>query len=255
MSRYMTVGTAILILGATAPALARQTMVGAAAGQTIRLVVTAGEPQGIGAGCVAVAQILTRGQVPAAEARFDLRAGESRFVEVNVGRMAGESRRRVELLPAVKVLAGSCSAAVEVHENITGRTLAYLPGLLLPASGAPTAGMGVALSQILRFGVIRGFDPQPDPPGCRAVLAFADAHGNPVGPSRAVDLEPGGSAFLDLDPNLLLPASGDPMRVRRFVRPQLLLPASGDGETRGCRASVQLYDRLTGWTGVAVAVR
>ncbi len=161
----------------------------------------------------------------------------------------------MELLPAVKGLQGRCTAAGEIHETIAGRTLAYMPGLLLPASDAPLAGLGVSLGQIVRLGVVRDWDPQPDPPGCRAVLAFADVDGIPVGPSRAVDLEPGGSTFLDLDPNLLLPASGDPMRVRRFVRPQLLLPASGGGETRGCRVSVQIVDRLTGWTAVAMTPR
>jgi hypothetical protein len=79
------------------------------------------------------------------------------------------------------------------------------------------------------------------------VIGFADAAGRPVGASRAVNLQPGGSSFVDLDPTLLLPASGDPLRVRRFVRPRLLLPAAG-GDEAGCITSVQLIDRLTGWT-------
>lgn len=216
-------------------------------------VVLTGDPAGVG--CSALVEIRTRDQVPAAQERVTLRPGESSFVEVNLSALVGGLRRRVELLPAVKVFEGHCSAAVELSENFTGRTLAYMPGLLLPASGAPLSAMSLPPGQILRLGAIREWDPQPDPPACRAVLGFADADGNPVGPARRIDLEPGESSVVDLDPNLLLPASGDPLRVRRFVRPQLLLPASEDGDARGCHVSVQVIERLTGWTAVAVIPR
>lgn len=227
------------------------TMVGGGMGQTLRVVLTASDPSG--AHCSALTEIATReGRVVAREL-VSLRPGESRFVQVDFG--AVNRGRRVELLPAVKTIDGRCTAAVEIYENISGRTLAYMPGLLLPASDAPLAGIGVSLMQMVRLGVIREFDPQPDPPACRGVMAFADADGVPVGPSRPIDLEPGGTSILDLDPNLLLPAVSEPLRMRRFVRPQLLLPASGGGDTRGCQISVQLIDRLTGWTTVAVMAR
>ena len=35
---------------------------------------------------------------------------------------------------------------------------------------------------------------------------------------------------------------------RMVAQPRLLLPASGGGDTRGCVASVQIVDALTGWT-------
>lgn len=254
MPRQTTIAILFLSLNAAAPAAAQTAMVGGAFGQTVRVVVTA-DAMPAGMGCAALTQILTRDRVPAAEELVRLRPGESNFVEVNLSSLVGGVRRRVELLPAVKVLEGQCTAAVEIYENITGRTMAYVPGLLLPASGAPLSAIGVSLGQILRLSAASDFDPQPDPPGCRGVLAFADAGGNPVGPSRSIDLEAGASSFIDLDPSLLLPASGDPMRVRRFVRPQLLLPASGGGDTRGCHVSVQLFDRLTGWTSVALSAR
>jgi hypothetical protein len=243
-----------LVLGMAAPAAAQLPMVGGAYGQVVRLTIAAGEDSR-DTGCSAVATVRTRALATVTERRVELRPGESTFVDVSIGALVDDPRRRVELLPAVSVFGGACAASVEVYETVSGRTLAHTPGLLLPAQPGlllpavrealtPT---GLATSQILRLGVIRGFDPQPDPPGCSVVIGFADATGRAVGPSRAVNLPPGGSSFVDLDPNLLLPASGDPLRVRRFVRPRLLLPAAG-GDQAGCIPSVQLIDRLTGWT-------
>ena len=242
-----------LVMGMAAPAAAQLPMVGGAYGQAVRLAIAAGEdPRDTG--CRAVATIRTRDLATVAERRVELRPGESTFVDVSIGSLIDDPRRRVELLPAVSVLDGECAASVEVYETVSGRTLAHTPGLLLPAQPGlllpairPLTPTGASTSQILRLGVIRGFDPQPDPPGCAVVIGFADAAGRPVGPSRAVNLPPGGSSVLDLDPNLLLPASGDPLRVRRFVRPRLLLPAAG-GDAAGCIPSVQLIDRATGWT-------
>ncbi len=91
----------------------------------------------------------------------------------------------------------------------------------------------------------RGFDPQPDPPKCAATLAFADFHGNPVGPTKTINLAAGSFAVVDLDPGLL-PASGDP-HERRYGQPRLSLPAVG-GDPCGCSVSVQVCDRVTGWT-------
>jgi len=256
VQRRATIATFCVALGLAAPASAQLPMVGGTYGQTIRLLITAGDPAAAGGGCSALVRLLTRELLPAAEQRVSLRAGESTFVDVDLSTLPGSARRRVELLPAVSVFEGTCTAAIEVYENVTGRTMAHTPGLLLPAQEGlllpavrgPLAPTGVSRSQILRVGVIRGFDPQPDPPGCAVVIGFADADGTAVGPSRAVDLRPGESAVVDLDPALLLPAAGDPLRTRRFVRPRLLLPAAGGGDASGCTASVQIYDRVTGWT-------
>ena len=263
MQRRAIYAVLTVALGLATPAAAQLPMVGGTYGQTVRLVITTGDPIPTEGGCSALIRLLTRDLLPAAERRVALRPGESAFVEVNLNTIPGSVRRRVELLPAVSVAEGECVAAAEVYENITGRTMAHTPGLLLPAQPGlllpavrePLTPTGAALSQILRLGVIRGFDPQPDPPGCSVVIGFADADGAAVGPSRAVDLQPGESAVLDLDPSLLLPASGEPLRARRFVRPQLLLPASGGGDMSGCLASVQVYDRLTGWTTAVYAAR
>jgi hypothetical protein len=247
---------ACLLVGVSTQAAAQSLLVGGGYGQTARLVITAGDPIPTESGCAATARILTRLLLPAAERTLDLRPGQAGFVEVNLNALTGTPRRRVELLPAVTVLAGRCAASIEIFDNATGRTAASAPVLLLPASGALPA-IGPAVGQIVRVGVIRGFDPQPEPPApaCTGVIAFTDADGNRVGPSRAIDLPPGGSAVLDLDAGLLLPAAGESHRLRRFVQPKLLLPASGGGDTSGCTASVQLIDRLTGLTTHAYSSR
>ena len=238
-------------------------VIGGSYGQTVRLVITAGDPmptEGVSR-CSAAARIVTRELLPAAARNFDLGPGESGFLDVNLNPLADRLRRRVELLPAVQVLAGRCAAALEVFENFTGQTMARLQyGLLLPAvrgaiDAGPLAPTGGTASQILRLAVIRGFDPQPDPPGCNVILGFADARGTAVGPSKAINLAAGGSDFLDLDFALLLPASGAPLQTQRFVRPRLLLPAAGGGAMDGCAASVQVFDKLTGWTNTAYTAK
>jgi hypothetical protein len=153
--------------------------------------------------------------------------------------------------------------STEVFEQVSGRTLAISKGSIVgfdpqpePPADVPVAAvlpaMGVASGQILRLGVARGFDPQPEPPGlpfrCVAVLAFADARGAIVGGTLAVDLNEGAAATLDLNPALLLPATPAGTLPRMVAQPRLLLPASGTGDTRGCVASVQIVDALTGWT-------
>ncbi len=262
LSRVIRIVTGAALTGCLAAA-AQLPMIGASYGQTVRLVITAGDPiptEGV-ARCSAVARIVTRELLPAAAKSFDLGPGESGFVDVNINPLAERLRRRVELLPAVQVLAGSCSASIEVFENFTGQTMAHLQfGLLLPAVRLTSAMEGLApvggtTNQILRLGAIRGFDPQPDPPGCNVLLGFADARGNAVGPVKAINLSPGASDFVDLDFGLLLPASGAPLRTQRFVRPRLLLPAAGGGAMGGCAVSVQVFDKLTGWTNIAYTAK
>lgn len=231
-----------VVLASGGHTLAQSSVIGGAWGQTVRVVVAAEASSS----CSALVKVVSKDLLPAAEKSFDLRPGQIGFVDVNLNRFADRFRKRVELLPAVRVRGGRCTAAAEVIENLTGRIMAYQPGLLLPASGGPITPVGVAVSQFVRLGAARGFDPQPDPPKCAATLAFADFHGNPVGPTKTINLAAGSFEVVDLDPGLLLPASGDP-HERRYVQPRLLLPAAG-GDTRGCAVSVQVFDRVTGWT-------
>lgn len=232
-----------LMLGCAGQSFGQSPVIGGAWGQTVRVVVASDASSS----CSALVRIVSKDLLPAAQKSFDLRPGQVGFVDVNLNRLVDRFRQRVELLPAIQVRSGRCTAAAEVIENLTGRTMAYMPGLLLPAAGGPVTPVGVAVSQFVRLGAARGFDPQPDPPKCRATLAFTDINGNPVGPTKSIDLVAGSFEVVDLDPGLLLPAAGDP-NGRRYATPKLLLPASGGGDTRGCTVSVQIIDRVTAWT-------
>jgi hypothetical protein len=255
VSRTMLVALTLAFLHAAPAAAQLLPAVGGTRGQVFRYVITAGDPIPTESGCSALVRILSPGLGTVAERTFHLLPGESGVLDVNLDRLAGSPARRVELLPAVSLIDGACAQAVEIYDTISGRTMAYTPGLLLPASdpvlllpAAPLTPIGASLNQIVRLGAARGFDPQPEPPGCAGALGFADARGAAAGPSLTINLKPGEVAFIDLDPSLLLPAKIERLRSRRFVRPRLLLPAAGAGSATGCTLSVQLIDKATGRT-------
>jgi hypothetical protein len=217
-------------------------MIGGSYGQTVRLIVAASASSR----CSALAKLTYGDLLPATPERsLDLAPKQTAFLDVNLNRLAGRLGQRVEILPYVQIRGGACQAAIEVLDNFTARTVSLLtPGsevmkedqaanVMVPVS----SGAG----QLIRLGVARGFDPQPDPPHCNVILAFEDAEGRSVGQAMPVTLTPGRHAFLDLNPPPGLSL------YQRIVQPKLLLPASG-GDTRGCRVSVQVIDTLTGWT-------
>jgi hypothetical protein len=79
---------------------------------------------------------------------------------------------------------------------------------------APLGLVGMSEGQILRISVanVVGFDPQPDPPGCRLRVGFVDADGTAVGDPHIFELRPGASRSFDHV------AIGDPS-IRQYVRP------------------------------------
>src|SRR5215813_4955662 len=93
----------------------------------------------------------------------------------------------------------------------------------------PLFGMvGITRGQTLRLNVANLEQPGDStiPPGpCRAVLTFRDDTGNPFTDSngdvirRAVDLQPGESAFLDLNADLFGPPSTNGTPARLQLRP------------------------------------
>jgi hypothetical protein len=58
---------------------------------------------------------------------------------------------------------------------------------------------------------IKGFDPQPDPPGCILKAGFVDADGNAIGDPHLFELRPGASRSFDQV------AIGNP-NIRQYVR-------------------------------------
>jgi hypothetical protein len=124
-----------------------------------------------------------------------------------------------------------------------------------------TFGMvGVARTQTIRLNVVN-LQPPPDPdrgslaPPCRVLLSFRDAVGQPFTNndgqpvSRTVELQPGESAFLDLDGATLgaidTNASGR-TELRPFVR-VLQTPPDPDKQfpPDPCRASAEVFDNQT----------
>jgi hypothetical protein len=197
------------------------------------------------------------GSPPEPDKFFDLLPGQTAFMDLNLARLAGRPGQRTELRPVARVLDGKCSASVEIFEPFAGRSMDHMTlftGLAAPVAAIPPAGpppafapLSLVQGEALRLGSTVAFDPQPEPPvKCTAVLAFADARGNPVGPSRRVDLAPGRFDFVDVSASLLLPR-GAPVGTRVLVQPRVLIPVGG-GDLRGCRASVQVYDLFSGWT-------
>jgi hypothetical protein len=79
---------------------------------------------------------------------------------------------------------------------------------------APLGIVGMTGGQTLRVSIayVKGFDPQPDPPGCILKVGFADPDGATVGDPHILELRPGASQSFDHV------AIGDPS-IRQYVRP------------------------------------
>lgn len=79
---------------------------------------------------------------------------------------------------------------------------------------APLGIVGMNGGETLHLSVsyVKGFDPQPDPPGCQLAVGFADEDGVTVGDPHIVELRPGASQSFDHV------AIGDPS-IRQYVRP------------------------------------
>ena len=109
---------------------------------------------------------------------------------------------------------------------------------------APLGLVGMTEGQLLRISIasVKGFDPQPDPPGCTLRVGFVDPSGRTIGDPHLVELRPGASASFE---HL---AIGDP-NVRQYVRPVV----SDISERKGCPAVVgaELLDR-EGLNGIIV---
>lgn len=261
-------------------------VLGGSFGQVMRVTVSALPP---GPCVVAVSLNSGEGTPPEPIRILDLTPGQVGTTDLALSRLAPRLGARVEVLPVVRVLAGECSAAVETIELVTGRTTAYVklfaglgtppepvrpgeaapPDPVTPGESAPPDPVFPAVAavggQVIRLAVARlGTPPDPITPGesvppdpirrCSGLLAFADARGTLVGTPRAVDLEPGQIAFVDVDPRAL-GAAGFGIGARRIAQPRLLLPASGGGDLSGCHASVQVFEKLTGWTSQIVSGR
>ena len=78
----------------------------------------------------------------------------------------------------------------------------------------PLGLVGLREGETLRISVanVVGFDPQPDPPGCRLEIGFVDAENTAIGNPHILELRPGLARSFDHV------AVGNP-HIRHYVRP------------------------------------
>ena len=255
------------LAGATTPPDPQFAPIGGSYGQTARILVSAIPPDPCS---VAVGFRTGEASPPDPDRTFNLAPGQTAAYDLNLNRLTGRFGVRIELRPRVVILAGRCSASVQVFEVFSGRTTAAMrlftgaatppdPSTnLIPPPDPQFAPLGAVSGQLVRLGVGRGegFNTLPPDP-CRGVLAFLDMQGNIVGPSRTVDLAPGQMAFLDFNPSSLSAATFA-SAARVTVRPHLFVPPPTNladtllGNIAGCQASAQVYETSTGWSMSAI---
>ena len=132
-----------------------------------------------------------------------------------------------------------------------------------------TVGMvGITRGQTIRLSLVNlavAVDPQFPPDPCRVVLTFRDANGRPFTNSdgqvirRAVELQTGQSAFLDLNGDMFAgfftnadTVGSVRLQLRPFVRvlTQPPDPDAGQYPPDPCRATVEIYDNASGRTSI-----
>jgi hypothetical protein len=138
-----------------------------------------------------------------------------------------------------------------------------------PPEPERTVGMiGVTRGQTVRLNLVNlaiAVDGQLPPDPCRVVLTFRNADGRPFTNSdgqplrRAVEVQVGQSAFLDLNGDLFAPPStnGDfaptRLQLRPFVRVQSEPSATNGIPPDPCRATMEVFDNASGRTSLFAA--
>ncbi len=127
-----------------------------------------------------------------------------------------------------------------------------------------TVGMlGVMRGQTVRLNLVNlaiAVDGQLPPDPCRVVLTFRNADGRPFTNSdgqplrRAVELQAGQSAFLDLNADMFSPRSTNDaisrLQLRPFVRIQSEPGAAPNVPPDPCRATMEVFDNTSGRTSI-----
>jgi hypothetical protein len=226
--------------------------IGGAAGQVLRVSVTATDPDAAAVVVVVFEDLLGR-QVGPAPTPIVVRAGQSKAVEFDFGIF---KKGRNYVRPIVKYLEGSGRAgiAAQLYDRYLGRTITghFVDNRFGLPGSVRFAPIGATFGQTMRLAVGAIIDPNVviDPNDiidpnvrCDASIGFLSADGAAVHDQVRVGLEPGQWTFVDLNATKLL----------RFGERQDFIPAvQMDADLNGCVANVQVFDQSSGWTTVLV---
>ncbi len=154
------------------------------------------------------------------------------------------SRRAIQVLLLTSSLASSALALPATYSVNSTTTSGS------PSPNAIEFGMiGIAPSQTLRLSII-AYKPQPVPPYdpfCIAQLGFATSSGEPVGPTKTVNLRAGEGDSLDLNGSTLIwPPT--PLLERIEVLPVVTLLPSPGGGAPSCLANAEIVDTFSGFS-------
>ena len=162
-----------------------------------------------------------------------------------------EFGQRVEVRPVVTQIStdpssATLQASVEVFDVLTGFSTVFAPAPAVQSVSAlpQLLPQGLAGGQTMRLNVV-AFPPDP----CIGQLSFADMNGAALGPSMPVTLTPGTATSLDLNADALGLKVGQHLEVQPVVSMAPSISA-GPPIASACRASVEVFDHLTGDPGL-----
>jgi hypothetical protein len=135
-----------------------------------------------------------------------------------------------------------------------------------PQPDRPFGMVGITRGQTMRLNIVNlavAVDGQLPPDPCRVVLTFRNTDGHPFINSdgqplrRAVELQAGQSAFLDLNADVYFPPSAVDAIARLQLRP-LVRVQSGPAPSNAyppdpCRATMEVFDNASGRTSIFAA--
>jgi hypothetical protein len=226
--------------------------IGGAAGQVLRVTVTALDPERPVLVTVVFQDLLGRRVGPPPQL-IVVRTGESKAVDLDFGIFR---KGHGYVRPVLKYSEGSAPArfAAQLYDRYLGRTTTghFADNRFGLRGSVHFAPIGLTYGETMRLAVGAIIDPNDviDPNGivdpndrCVASIGFLNAAGAAVDDAVRADLDPGRWTFVDLDATTLL----------QFGEHQDFIPAvQAETTSAACVANVQVFDQSSGWTTILV---